>query len=351
MKKNQRVLLLMLSVVMMVLSCTKTEITTSKTSHPEKVLSYIKSLGYPETSIVEEGEAYIVEGDIAFRKNMILPEDTGRSATVEQYFNGTLVNLAHQVIGIRIDPSLAVQTAEVNAAVALWNNAHSWVVFQVVTSGGQILIRNTNLGIGFCGRGDAPAGGLPGAIIDINVGQVAGDNFNQRMINIAHEMGHTIGFRHTNGDGGIFATPVPGWGGTDANSIMNGMMCHTLPTVLSYKDINAVNALYPNPYIKNSRIDIAYGDFTIRWDLVTPNPSDNLTGYQVTYSGMSGIGFSGTVNLSVGTSYYTIPGVTSNPTSGNTQSGYIGATIKALYGSAIYASNAPSRSKVNGVWQ
>ena len=352
---QKQTLLCFLSFFLLMLSCTKKEnieVTAPKISHPEEVLNYIKSMGYPESSILDAGAEYIVEGDIAFPKDMTLPEDTGRVATEEQYYSGNLVSKSRQSnIKIRIDPALAaVQNAEFNAAVTLWNNSGSNIHFIIVTTGEDILVKNTDLMAGTCGQAPLPINGLPGNLIDIDVAEVNGQNFNQRMINIAHEIGHTIGFKHTNGVGtGVFID-VPGWAGADANSIMNGNMCGVLPTVLSAKDIGAVKALYPFPTPQNVRIDITSSQFIIRWD---PVVSNDFIGYTVDYSGFSGVNFGNSVSLSsIVTSSYTVPGVTPYPTSGQTQTGGIQATVKAKYtGGIIMAAPTVSRNKVNGVWQ
>jgi hypothetical protein len=66
------------------------------------------------------------------------------------------------------------------------------------------------------------------------------------MRTICHEMGHNVSLRHTNWSsrGESTATAVPGVGGTDASSLMNGGQCGSGATVLSTKDKQAAAVLY-----------------------------------------------------------------------------------------------------------
>jgi hypothetical protein len=154
---------------------------------------------------------------------------------------------------------------EINGAIATWNNvANCRVKFTVTTATNQnILITNNDLGAGICGAAYFPLNGQPGALVRININQIAGNSFLQRQRTITHEMGHCIGFRHTNwrsiGEGisgrstdngayfdamHILGTPT----GNDVNSLMNGGECGIGATALSNFDILTVQFLYPaNP--------------------------------------------------------------------------------------------------------
>lgn len=212
----------------------------------KKVRAYINDLGFPADQVVENEIEFIVEGDIIFPKNMDVPE--GKPKT-EQYYTGSLVSATNVTnIRLRIDASMTSMTSEINSAIAQWNAVANCNINWVISTSGtyDVLIINSNLGSGVCGSGTFPSGGRAGGTIRINKNYIAGNSFAQRARTICHEMGHNVSFRHTNWSsiGESSATAVPGVGGTDAASLMNGGQCGSGATTLSTKDQQAAAALY-----------------------------------------------------------------------------------------------------------
>jgi hypothetical protein len=212
----------------------------------KKVRAYINDLGFPANQVVENENEFIVEGDIVFPKNMEVPD---AKVKTEQFYTGSLVSAANVTnIRLRIDASMTSMASEINSAIAQWNAvANCNINWTISTSGAyDVLIINSNLGSGVCGSGTFPSGGRAGGTIRINKAQIAGNSFAQRARTICHEMGHNVSFRHTNwssiGESGAIA--VPGVGGTDAASLMNGGQCGSGATTLSAKDQQAAAALY-----------------------------------------------------------------------------------------------------------
>ncbi len=230
----------------LITSCSKKNDQTSdqevKTEQKDKVLAYIKNLGFTDAQIVDKGDRYVVDGDMIVDKNMEIPADNGMPKT-EQYYNGNLVTNSSN-IRVKVDASITSMAAEINAAIAQWNAVPNSKIKFVLTTGStyDILIKVDNT-IKACGQAYlSTSNGKAGRVVWINQAEIQGNSFAQRTRTITHEFGHTISFRHTNQSTSI---NVPGVGGTDASSLMNGGQCGKGATVLSAKDKQATAALYP----------------------------------------------------------------------------------------------------------
>jgi hypothetical protein len=232
----------------LIISCSKKNETPSnegiKNEQTDKVLAYIKKLGFTDSQIVQNGDKYIVDGDIVFDKNMQVPDDSGTLKT-EQYYNGYLVTNSSN-IRVKVDASITSMAAEIDSAIKQWNTVpDSKIKFVIVTgSTYDILIKVDNtIGSSTCGQAYlSTSNGKAGSTVWINQNLIKNNSFAQRQRTIAHEFGHTISFKHTNQS---TTTDVPGVGGTDALSLMNGGQCGSGASILSAKDKQATAVLYP----------------------------------------------------------------------------------------------------------
>lgn len=237
------------------------------------VIEYIKRLGYHESEIRDiDDNYYLVDGDILFVKDA-KPSFSifGDGPKTKQ--SGTSNYVGYNIqpnVTVRIDPSLSAYTAEITAALAIWNSViNTRLKFSLTTSTNQhILISHLNLGTGGCGAAAFPMNGLPGTRVYLNANEMAGMSVAQRQGLAAHELGHAIGFRHTNwqadgenqtgtdpGTGAKFHAVnilgTPGGSNPDPNSIMNSgsgiASCSDMVnTTLSSYDIVAFQFLYPS---------------------------------------------------------------------------------------------------------
>jgi hypothetical protein len=305
-------ILLFLMPVLFVFSCRKTDRIdeTSTTDKSTPMYQYIKQLGYRDSEIVDNGTEYLVDGDLLFSKTAQPDMGFFNGPREEQYGTSNYVGYTVQPnITVRIDPSMNAYAAEINGAIALWNNlANFRVRFTLTTATNQsILITNASLGAGVCGAAYFPLNGTPGGLVRINIAQIAGNPFAQRQRTIAHELGHCIGFRHTNwqpngeGQAGqdpnngayfnavhIMGTPTGG----DANSLMNGGQCGSGATVLSNFDILAAQMLYPAnpPFAGTVPVFRYYSQNTSQDHFYTTNYNELQNGSNTNYI-FEGIGF------------------------------------------------------------
>lgn len=211
-------------------------------SVPSEVVAQIAALGFDVDNFVptrfENG--YLVEGDIYLTDRTIAEMGTGKSiAAVEQYStdnlvstNGNRVISVYAPVGGRSGYSSGM-IAGLDLAIARYNAENLAISFQRVTSSGSADIIMKRLS-----KRDERRGVLGSAGFPTNSGDPYGQILMSGILEssyglstagiatiIAHEMGHCIGFRHTDyfnrsiscggsasneGDGGVGANHIPG---------------------------------------------------------------------------------------------------------------------------------------------
>ncbi|AYL97087.1 M57 family metalloprotease [Mucilaginibacter celer] len=221
-------------------SCTKENkpqtSTASKTEVSDDVKKNIASLGFSTDDVHRQGDNYLVEGDILLTPANLAEASTSptlRIADVEQYRTTNLVKNLPRTITVSVSNLPTVYLNAATAAVARYNALNLTLKFQMVSSGGAIQIIGFNQGPsgGFITLGSSgfpTSSGNPYSQIQMNTNpQAYGSNPNLGYVTsvIQHEMGHCIGFRHTDymnrafscggardneGSAGIGAINIPG---------------------------------------------------------------------------------------------------------------------------------------------
>ncbi|GAB3012390.1 hypothetical protein GCM10027051_14170 [Niabella terrae] len=256
-------LLILLCVFFQLVSCTKND---PKEKDPEVNINYqyIRDLGYKDSEIKDTGDEYLVDGDILFSKEA-LPDFSIFGTTPKIQQSGRTSYLSYSVqsnILVRIDPSMNSLKSEIEGAIAIWDSVLNSRIRFVVTEGTNqdVLIVNAELGRGICGAAYFPMNGLPGSLVKINKDEIAGNTLEERVRTIAHQLGHVIGFRHTN----WYSTLEPasktlpdniarGYAAQllkmpderDPSSLMNSGQCGSGSINLSNSDILTLQSLYP----------------------------------------------------------------------------------------------------------
>jgi hypothetical protein len=256
-------ILSMITIIGMVVmvSCEMND-SVSKNEVPDDVLSQISALGFGTDNVMRTDGGYLVEGDIILHDHDLAGATSQaklRIAEVEQYRTFNLVSTPRTIrVGTSGNVPTSVSNA-INAAIARYNNENLGLTFQRVTSSPDITVKIINGG-NYIASAGFPSGGNPYNTV----------NFNKKYANysagflttvLAHEIGHCIGFRHTDymnrayscGSGGnegqetsgVGAVHIPGTPtGPDAASWMLACLSSTTDRPFNSNDKIALDYLY-----------------------------------------------------------------------------------------------------------
>lgn len=214
----------------------------------QATISKIKNLGFSTNNVIKVEEGYLVEGDIVLTDELLnsTPDQTLlRIAGNEQYRTTNLVTKLPRTITVLVSGLGTAYVQGTDLAISRYNALNLQIKFQRITSGkAHITIQGFNQGPsgGYITLGSAgfpTRRGEPYNTIKMNTNQYAyGTNPDVNYVGsvIQHEMGHCIGFRHTDymdrsyscgggyaneGASNVGAIHIPGTpSGPDANSWM-----------------------------------------------------------------------------------------------------------------------------------
>jgi hypothetical protein len=262
MKQVSRFLTLSLMIVLILTSCTKAVKETAQDEISDATLAKIQSHGFGTSTVQKIEEGYMVEGDIVLTEEFLNSVPGGnllRIANNEQYHTTNLVTGLPRNITISSSGNVnANVSAGIDAAIARYNAEGLQITMTRVASGGNINIKIVNGG-GYIASAGFPSGGNPYNTVKFNkTYQSYSLNFVTTVI--AHEIGHCIGFRHTDymdrsyscggapsneGASTVGAIHIPGTPtGPDAASWMLACLSATTNRPFNNNDKTALNYLY-----------------------------------------------------------------------------------------------------------
>jgi hypothetical protein len=247
MKTTSKIFLFIFSLSFLAISC-KRENLAPQSDVSQAVLNQIAAQGFSTDNVKKVSNGYLVEGDIVLtNENLTQPASspTLLIANEEQYRTTNLVKSLPRVITVSVTNLPTVYSNAANAAIGRYNSLPgTQITFQRVSSNGNIDIIGFNQGpsggyITLGSSGFPTSSGDPYNQIQMNTNsQAYGTNPDLGYVTsvIQHEMGHCIGFRHTDymnrafscggrrsneGSAGIGAILIPGTPSkADAGSFM-----------------------------------------------------------------------------------------------------------------------------------
>jgi len=217
------------------------------------------ALGFDPASIADRGEFLVVEGDMLFRKRDLVGPRASRtpSGPRAQYHTTTLATPAKMAQGITFNlgsmAGNASWAAAARRAMQIWNYSYGnkiWVSETTGTADLQISMV-ASLGSSAVAETNMPINGYLGSVMYVSQAY-NGLSSGEKTWTMVHEIGHAIGFRHTNwygkGEGvSVYgAVHVPGTPttGGESSSVMTQVFGRSWSSFTA-NDLLAASVMYP----------------------------------------------------------------------------------------------------------
>lgn len=209
------------------------------------VEQWLAKRGFRKEDVIDNGDHFLVEGDMIFPKSSIVFDLDNASGRVDQnVVSRSPLPFSQQRIKVVIDSSVPTEFHhDIERGMSIWNQIQgcninftfespdiSAPVIQIV-AGGTSGIANAN---GCISQ-------VPGNKICLNLAKYSVLDANARFKIMSHMLGHTIGFAHTDMSGIL----VPGTPTNDPQSVMNSALGDSGWPGLTTSDRIAARTVFP----------------------------------------------------------------------------------------------------------
>jgi hypothetical protein len=264
MKKTLLPFVAVVVVTFSIVACKKdVKVTVQNEEIPQETLTKIQALGFGTSSVQKHEDGYLVEGDIVLTTELLNSNPSStllRIANSEQYRTTNLVKNLPRVITVSMSTQLpSSYVAALDEAISRYKNENLQITFQRITSNANINIIKGN-GSYLASAGFPTSTGDPYNQIKVNSRAIGNQPQATVASILAHEMGHCIGFRHTDymdrsfscggsptneGASTVGAIQIPGTpAGPDPNSWMLSCIGSGQNRPFNANDKTALNYLY-----------------------------------------------------------------------------------------------------------
>jgi hypothetical protein len=253
-------------------ACTKDVKETPSEEVSSAELAQISSLGFSTEGVQKTSEGYLIEGDIVLTAADLRSSPTSPNMVIaqeEQYRTFNVVNPStYPTIKVALNNSSSAHQAAFSAAldeaISRYNAEPLNIELQRVTSGAHITVvayyevSNVLGSAGFPSKSGAPYSQVKMNTYHYSTG-TGTTNTNYIATIMAHEIGHCIGFRHTDYMRRSYSC---GWGGNEGQS-KNGVGAVHIPGTPTGPDARSwmlacIGSGVNRPFNSNDKVALAY---------------------------------------------------------------------------------------------
>ena len=244
-------------------SCQKSDAPVQDETITNDVINSVKAMGFSTQNMMATEGGYIVEGDIfipASELNRSLNGSILRVGESEQYRTTNLVTGLPRVITISVDSKLpSSYVAATDEAIARYNAQNLQLTFQRVSSGASIAIKAAPRNARYLASAGFPTsnGNAYGQVL-VATRQIGNQPQATVATILAHEIGHCIGFRHTD-----YMDRSYSCGGSTANEGASTVGAILIPGTPAGPDPNSwmlacIGSGQNRPFNNNDKTALAY---------------------------------------------------------------------------------------------